>query len=41
MPDVLPRRGRLFVELAVKHQPERDVRAADQGQHSPPPGQGI
>jgi hypothetical protein len=29
------------VELTVKHKPNRDIDAADQGQQSPPPGQGI
>src|SRR6266851_7448454 len=29
---------RLFVELAVQQEPNRDIYAADQGQQTPPPG---
>ncbi len=33
--------SRLFMESAVKREPNRDVRGAHQGQQAPPPGQGI
>src|SRR5581483_1742626 len=36
-----PAAGRRRMELAIEHEPERDVPAADRGQHGPPPGHRI